>query len=73
MTSIAPSVPSSEKSATQVYRDTTGKRSPTHELHEAVAVAAYFLAERRAFEPGYEVQDWLAAERQVGGNGINLA
>ncbi|HEY2404167.1 MAG TPA: DUF2934 domain-containing protein [Steroidobacteraceae bacterium] len=27
--------------------------------------AAYARAARRAFAPGYELEDWLAAERQV--------
>lgn len=27
--------------------------------------AAYFRAERRAFEPGYELDDWLYAERDI--------
>ena len=27
--------------------------------------AAYFRAERRAFAPGGELEDWLAAERQI--------
>jgi len=30
-----------------------------------VAVAAYYLAERRNFEPGHELEDWLAAEAEV--------
>ena len=34
--------------------------------HEAIARAAYFLAEARGFEPGHELDDWLAAEQQVG-------
>jgi hypothetical protein len=29
-------------------------------------MAAYFLAERRSFEPGRELDDWLAAENEVG-------
>ena len=32
-----------------------------------IAVAAYFRAERRGFEPGYELDDWVAAEAEVGG------
>ena len=32
---------------------------------EAIAVAAYFRAERRAFAPGGELDDWLAAEREM--------
>jgi hypothetical protein len=31
-----------------------------------IAIAAYYLAEHRNFEPGHETEDWLAAERQVG-------
>ena len=32
---------------------------------EAIAVAAYYLAERRGFEPGHEVEDWLLAEASL--------
>jgi hypothetical protein len=31
----------------------------------AIAERAYFKAERRGFAPGYELEDWLAAEREV--------
>ena len=27
--------------------------------------AAYYLAEKRGFEPGHEVEDWLQAETQI--------
>ncbi|GAO37412.1 hypothetical protein SCT_2834 [Sulfuricella sp. T08] len=27
--------------------------------------AAYFLAEKRGFKPGYELADWLQAEAQI--------
>ena len=30
-----------------------------------VAEAAYFLAQARGFAPGHELEDWLAAERQI--------
>ena len=30
-----------------------------------IAVAAYFLAEQRAFAPNHELDDWLAAEQNV--------
>jgi hypothetical protein len=33
--------------------------------HEMVATAAYYIAEQRGFEPGHEVDDWLAAEAAV--------
>jgi len=32
-----------------------------------VAEAAYYKAERRGFEPGYEMADWLEAEREIEG------
>lgn len=32
---------------------------------QMVAEAAYFLAEQRGFEPGYEVNDWLQAEAKL--------
>jgi hypothetical protein len=31
------------------------------ERHDMIAIAAYFLAERRGFMPGHEVQDWCEA------------
>jgi hypothetical protein len=30
-----------------------------------IATAAYYRAEQRGFAPGYEQEDWLAAEREV--------
>ena len=32
---------------------------------ELIAQAAYFRAQRRGFEPGHELEDWLAAETEV--------
>lgn len=32
----------------------------------SVAMCAYFKAEARGFEPGRELEDWLAAEAEVG-------
>jgi hypothetical protein len=32
---------------------------------EAIAKAAYYKAERRGFAPGFEMQDWLDAEREA--------
>lgn len=32
---------------------------------EWIAQAAYFRAEQRAFEPGFELEDWCAAEREL--------
>ena len=35
------------------------------ELQHRIAVAAYYRAERRNFEPGGEMKDWLDAEAEV--------
>jgi len=35
-------------------------------LREMVATAAYYRAERRGFTPGTELDDWLAAETEIG-------
>ena len=33
--------------------------------HAMVAEAAYFRAQSRGFAPGHDLEDWLAAERQI--------
>ncbi len=38
---------------------------PPFDRQGMIATAAYFLAQRRGFKPGHDVEDWLAAERQV--------
>ena len=35
------------------------------EFREMVAVNAYYRAEKRGFEDGYELEDWLEAEREM--------
>jgi hypothetical protein len=35
------------------------------EMQRLIAEAAYFRASNRAFAPGHEVEDWLAAEHDV--------
>lgn len=32
---------------------------------EQIATAAYFRAQQRGFEPGHELDDWLAAEAEI--------
>jgi hypothetical protein len=39
--------------------------APDETREELIALAAYYRAERRGFEPGGELQDWLAAEAEV--------
>jgi hypothetical protein len=35
------------------------------EFREMVAVNAFYRAERRGFEDGYELEDWLEAEQEI--------
>ncbi len=35
------------------------------ERRAMIAEAAYYRAERRGFEPGYELDDWYGAERDI--------
>jgi hypothetical protein len=35
------------------------------EFREIVAERAYCKAEKRGFEPGHEMDDWLEAEREI--------
>jgi hypothetical protein len=36
-----------------------------NELNALIAERAYFIAERRGFEPGHDVEDWLQAEAEI--------
>jgi hypothetical protein len=38
---------------------------PNQDYHEMVSEAAYYKAEQRGFIPGYEEEDWLAAENEI--------
>jgi hypothetical protein len=38
------------------------------ELRARIAEAAYRRAEQRGFEPGYELEDWIEAEKEVTGS-----
>ena len=40
--------------------------APSQEMiNQMIEEAAYFLAERRHFAPGFEEQDWLEAKQQI--------
>jgi hypothetical protein len=41
------------------------KTQKREERESLIAKAAYLRAERRCFEPGHELDDWLAAKAQV--------
>ena len=42
-----------------------GEQLVYKDRYERIAEAAYLRAEQRGFEPGHEIEDWLAAEREV--------
>jgi len=35
------------------------------EFRQRIAEVAYYRAQQRGFSPGYELDDWLAAEAQI--------
>ena len=35
------------------------------EFRKMVAVNAYYRAQKRGFEPGHEMDDWLEAEQEI--------
>lgn len=49
--------------------ETDGEACHAFEMYERrnakVREAAYFRAQARGFEPGHELEDWLAAEHEV--------
>jgi hypothetical protein len=51
-------------------RDVNGEAS--RRRYERIAKAAYQRAQQRAFAPGGEVDDWLAAERELDAGGASL-
>ena len=37
----------------------------SEERWRMIAVAAYHRAEKRGFDPGHEIEDWLQAEKEI--------
>jgi hypothetical protein len=63
----ATAVGSARRNAAKRSRSVAKQRAEVdaQERVERIAVAAYFLAEQRAFAPNHELDDWLAAERSL--------
>lgn len=60
----------SQSGSTEELQDPAGKAEAEPEMSpedriQRIAVAAYYLAEQRGFLPGYELEDWLEAEKQI--------
>lgn len=45
--------------------DIDNREIDVDEFRELVAKNAYYRAEKRGFEDGYELEDWLEAEQEV--------
>jgi hypothetical protein len=55
-----------KKAAVRAKRATSSRPAITPDMRRGmIAEAAYLRAERRGFAPGYEEEDWLAAEAEV--------
>jgi hypothetical protein len=54
-----------EEEAVPVERQAAAAAPSPQEREQMVAVAAYYRALHRSFEPGHELEDWLEAEAEV--------
>jgi len=62
-----PSVAPSQKVRSRRAKSPAASATPRHreDRHASIAEAAYFRSQHRGFIPGYELEDWLAAEEEV--------
>ena len=69
----AASTAAKPKSDRPVMKDSTppAEQPAPEDVRRRIEMQAYFKAKARGFQPGYEMQDWLEAEREVkrGANG----
>ena len=63
-----PRAPRKSASRTRATPRSEPSEAQPDSYRERVAVAAYYLAERRGFAPGNELEDWLTAERDLDGS-----
>lgn len=52
-----------DKDVQQLVAADAQARTADHQVK--VALAAYFIAEKRGFEPGHELDDWLEGESEI--------
>jgi hypothetical protein len=52
-------------SAREAFAEPEGTAVDPAERHRMIAIAAYYLAERRGFGPGRELDDWHRATAQI--------
>lgn len=53
------------RAAKPAARPRNGATPDGVDMHAQVAEAAYYLAEKRGFEPGFEWEDWFRAEAEL--------
>jgi len=68
------SAAASPRELSEILEPKTSPRAPasfdrSSSREALIATAAYYRAEKRGFRPGHEIEDWLAAEREVDGSG----
>lgn len=62
----AAAVPSSRSPEAKPDSGTQGSSPVTPQQRQImICDAAYYIAEHRGFEPGHDMDNWLAAERQI--------
>jgi DUF2934 family protein len=49
----------------ELSREEAEKRVSTQAREQMIALAAYYRAQSRDFDPGHELEDWLEAEAEV--------
>jgi len=52
------------KLSTEIVKASKAELSE-EDLISKIAVAAYYKAESRGYEPGHEIQDWMEAESEI--------
>jgi DUF2934 family protein len=62
----APRKPVNEQRATPMASNVREELS-SEETRRLIAVAAYYRAKERGFEPGHELEDWVEAESEIMG------
>jgi hypothetical protein len=63
--SIATPAPEADKNPAQTSTPDEEPAPASEEIQRMISEAAYYLAEKRNFEPGFEDEDWKAAKAAV--------
>jgi hypothetical protein len=58
-----PTPANADPAASENAADSAGAMNPVR--RHAITEAAYYRAQQRDFEPGHEMDDWLAAEHEI--------